>query len=271
MKPTDIAYFVHISDTHIGPTADYSRSGHRSLPCAQKLVSIINNLPVKPEFVIHTGDVVTDPDVASYKLVAKTFDQLQVPIYYVTGNHDASRMIREYLPMGAKTDLSTNPDLLTYAFDVKGYRFLVVDARGPDEIDPHGLLSDEQLHILRDELSEDGPPLTIFMHYPTLPLDSAWMDAYMLVVNGRSFHEALEPAKKRLRGVFYGHVHQSMQTMYGGVLHVSVGSSFSQFSAWPTDVTVGFDPEHLPAYNFVRLMPEQTIIHQHTFPRPNDV
>ncbi|MCP5100880.1 MAG: hypothetical protein GY943_35460, partial [Chloroflexi bacterium] len=75
MKPSEIAYFVHISDTHIGPTADYARHGHAPLPCAQKVVQIINTLPVKPDFVIHTGDIVTDPEPAAYRLAAKTFSQ----------------------------------------------------------------------------------------------------------------------------------------------------------------------------------------------------
>lgn len=263
-----IAYFVHISDTHIGPTADFSRHGHRALPCAQKVVSIINNLPTKPDFVIHTGDIVTDPDPDSYRLAAEVFAQLDVPIYYVTGNHDSTSDIRKYLTLGANKPIVANPDVLAYTFDVKGYRFLVLDARGPDEIDPHGLLSQEQLAYVRREAAADGPPLVVFMHYPCHPMNSTWMDAYMLVINGPDLHQALLPGRDRLRGVFYGHVHQNMQIMRDGILYVSTASVFSQFSAWPGHASTGYDPEHLPGYSFIHLLPEQTIIHQHTFPRP---
>ncbi|KAA3656824.1 MAG: hypothetical protein DWQ04_29975 [Chloroflexi bacterium] len=268
MKPTETVYFVHISDSHIGPSPEYARHGHLPLPCAKKVVDVINSLPVQPDFVMHTGDVVTNPDGPSYKLAKETFAGLKAPIYYVTGNHDTSRDIHRSLPMGPKALLSMDPDVLSYAFEVKGYRFLVIDARGPDEIDPHGMLSDTQLDVIRREATPEGPPLAVFTHYPANLLDSTWMDAYMLIINREKLHEALLPARERLRGVFYGHVHQNMQTMRDGMLYVAVSSTFAQFTAWPTDVKTGFDPGHPPGFNFVHLMPEQTIIHQHVFERP---
>jgi len=263
-----IVYFAHISDTHIGPTADYRRHQHYPLPCAEKMVEVINHLPVRPDFVIHTGDVVYDPDPAAYRLAAQTFSRLEAPIYYVVGNHDRARDIHHFLPMGPKEDVTDDRDVLSYTFEVKGYRFLALDARGPDEIDPHGLFSEAQLDVARREADADGPPLTVFTHFPVLPLNSIWMDANMLALNGPQLHEVLRPAGERLRGVFHGHAHQHMQTRRDGVLYACVASVFAQFTAWPTDLNVGFDREHRPGYAFVHLLSEQTIIHQHTFPRP---
>lgn len=266
--PNAIAYFVQISDTHIGATADFRRHGHYALPSAERVVEIINNLPVTPDFVVHTGDVVSEPDPVAYRLAAQTFSRLRAPIYYVAGNHDRARDIHHFLPMGPKEEISDSRDTLSYTFEVKGYRFLVLDARGPDEIDPHGRFSQEQLALARQEAQQEGPPLTIFTHFPLLPLNSVWMDSNMLTVNGHLLHEALVPARDRLRGVFYGHVHQAMQTLRDGILYVSAASVFAQFNAWPNDLEVSFDAEHPPGYTFVHLLPEQTVIHQHTFPRP---
>ena len=44
MMSDEIVYFVHISDTHFGPTADYSRHGHYPAPCARRVIEIINDL-----------------------------------------------------------------------------------------------------------------------------------------------------------------------------------------------------------------------------------
>lgn len=262
-------YFVHISDTHLGPTAVFQdRHGVSPYPCAEKLVAIINNLPTTPDFVIHTGDVVYDPDPAAFKLAADLFSRLNVPIYYVNGNHDGKGMLANYLPMGPKTNLSDDPETLSYTFAVKGERFVVVDARGPEEIDPQGVFSAAQLEVVRNEAQPDGPPLTIFMHYPALPMNSKWMDGNMLVQNGRSFHNLLLPAKERLRGVFHGHVHQNMQVMRDGIFYASVVSAYSQFYAWPHDDYVQHDFAHEPGYGFIHLLDGQMILHQHSFSRP---
>lgn len=265
--PDEIVYFAIISDTHIGPTADYSRHGYKPLPCARRVVEIVNNLPTKPDFVIHTGDIVTDPDPVSYRLAAEILSDIEAPTYYVNGNHDTAQDIHKYFAMGPKQDVTADPGVLSYTFEVKGYRFLVLDARGPDEIDPHGLLSDAQLDLVRREAAPEGPPLTVFLHYPVLPLNSVWMDRNMLVMNGDELHQALLPARDRIRAVFYGHVHQAMQTIRDGILYVAAASTFAQFSAWPAHADTEFDVDYLPAYSFVHLLPEQTIIHQHTFPR----
>lgn len=263
------AYFVHISDTHIGPTKGYERHGHHPLRCARRLVKIINRLPQRPDFVVHTGDVVTDPDPQAYQLAARIFADLEAPIYYVVGNHDRAQDIHHFLPMGPRQDLAPDRDLLSYVFEVRGYRFLVVDARGPRAIDPHGLFSAQQLQIVREELAKEGPPLVIFTHFPVLDLNSVWMDTNMLTLNGAEFHDIVKQGRERVRAVFYGHVHQNMQTFRDGVLYVSGASAFSQFAAWPDDVEVQLDAQHPPGYGFVHLLPEQTIIHQHTFERPS--
>jgi Icc protein len=266
--PADPVYFVHISDTHFGPTAAFSHHGHFPLPCARRLVEIINDLPQRPDFVIHTGDVTHEPGYAAYHLAAEVFARLEAPIYYVAGNHDSPAGIRRHLAMGPKQDLDEDPDRLSYAFEVKGQRFLVLDARGPEEIEPQGLLPDSQLAVIARESGPEGPPLTVFLHYPVLAMNSIWMDDNMLVTNGDILHQALCETAERLRGVFHGHVHQHMQSIRDGVRYTSVASAFSQFAAWPDDIEVRYDIAEPPGYSFVHLLPEKMIVHQHTFPRP---
>lgn len=242
--------------------------GHVALPYAQRLVDAINDLPLTPDFVIHTGDVVTDPHPDSYALAAETMARLRVPIYYVNGNHDARNDIRQYMSMGPKETLGDNPDEFSYAFEMKGYRFLILDARGPMTIDPQGQLSKSQMNIVRRETQTEGHPLVIFLHYPALPLDSPWMDNNMLITNGEELHQALLPARHRLRAVFHGHVHNSMQTIRDGIVYVAVASGLSQLRAWPFDKIAKPELQAPPGFNFVHLMPQQTIVHQHTLQRP---
>lgn len=261
-------YFVHLSDTHLGPTPGYANHGSVALPPSQRLVDRINQLPLEPDFVVHTGDITADPHPASYALARETFSGLRVPIYYVRGNHDAASDIKEYMDMGPKEDYSADKDRLTYVFESKGFRFLVLDTQGPLESQPQGQLSAEQMSLLRQEATTAGPPLVIFMHHPVLPLDSPWMDTNMLIINGEEVHNAILRARQRVRGVFFGHIHQSIQTIRDGILYVSAASTMLQLTSWPTDDFVGHLEDEQPGFNFVRLMPQQTVIRQHRFPQP---
>src|SRR5438132_9640844 len=81
--------FVHITDTHVGPTPDYRLHGFPGLPTLEALVERVNNLPFKPDFILHTGDVTDDGSEASYALAKPVLENLKAPVYYVVGNHDS--------------------------------------------------------------------------------------------------------------------------------------------------------------------------------------
>jgi hypothetical protein len=59
-----------------------------------------------------------------------------------------------------------------------------------------------------------------------------------------------------------------MQTVREGIVYTAVPSTYSQFTAWPTDFHANHDPDYPPAFNVVQLLPEQTIVHQQVFGRP---
>ena len=261
----DAVYFVHISDTHVGPTADYERHGYQPLPGAQRMVQLINELPIKPDFVIHTGDVVTDPHPMSYQAAADLLGQIEAPTYYVVGNHDTAGELKKYMKMGACEFLSDS--LLTYRFDLKGNRFLVLDGRAPDEMDPMGLISPEQMAVVREEIETGTMPLTLFIHFPVQPIDIPWLEPDMLTQNGEDLHQLLVKAGGRVRGVFYGHIHQHSQIVRDGILYSSVASTFSQFSGWPND----YEPQFCdtpPGYSFVRVLGNRVMVQPHVFARP---
>lgn len=262
-----VVSFVHLSDTHIGPTKAFARHGFLSYPALEGVVTAVNTLPIKPDFIIHTGDVVTDPDPTSYELAAELLAALHVPVYFVNGNHDDAGMIRKFLPMGPKVDWFPGETTLAYHFDVGGYRFVVLDGKGPTELDPAGLISEAQLARLRHECADGDMPLVVFVHFPLLPMYSTWFDENMLVINGRSVHNTLRIAGARLRGVFFGHIHQSMQTMCDGVTYTAVPSTFAQFIAWPQAQAPAENPTYPPGFNLVHLLPKQTIVQQHVVNR----
>ncbi len=267
MPSSEPLRFVHISDTHFGPTKDFELYGNCSYENAERVVETINALPFAPDFVIHTGDVASFPNTAAYVLAAEIFSRVKAPMYFVTGNHDLSRKIRTHLTMGEKGFSSDDQNLLSYAFERKGCRFIILDARGPVAIDPHGVLGVHQFDFLKSQMEKDAMPFVVFIHFPPLKLDSIWLDESMLLLNGDDLHRTLIEQSDRVRGVFFGHVHRGMQTFKDGILYCSVASTGGQFFSYPDNAKVQFDAHHTPCFNIVTLMSGQTIIKEHSLPK----
>lgn len=259
--------FIHVSDTHLGADKNFTYRTVNAYAQAHRLVDVINNLPIAPDFVVHTGDLANHPDPSAYQQAREIFEKLKYPAYYLTGNHDTSRLIREYMTFGPCEFASESHEVLGYAFSIKGCRFVAVDARGPDEIGPHGLLSDEQLEFLERETKPDGPPLVVFTHFCLFPMNSPWLDAHMRILNADKMHALLSRARNRLRGVFHGHIHRGMQMVKDSVVYTAVPSTVAQLTAWPTDREVGWDDHQPPAFNVISIFPDRTMIQQHTFPK----
>ncbi|MBW1677944.1 MAG: metallophosphoesterase, partial [Deltaproteobacteria bacterium] len=75
-------YFVQITDTHFGDADHIERT--------ERIVDRINRLPMKVEFVVHTGDITMDRilDPSTVNRGLSVLNRLVVPIHYVPGNHD---------------------------------------------------------------------------------------------------------------------------------------------------------------------------------------
>jgi len=75
-------FFIQITDTHFDDLDHYEKT--------RGIVDEINKLPMKIEFVVHTGDITVDK-INEKKVVIESLailNNLKAPIYYIPGNHD---------------------------------------------------------------------------------------------------------------------------------------------------------------------------------------
>jgi 3',5'-cyclic AMP phosphodiesterase CpdA len=252
--------FIHISDTHIGPTDDFTLQIVNTAEKTKQLINSINSLTFKPSFVVHTGDITASPDKESYEHASQIFRSLKHPIYFVTGNHDRSSLIHQYLQFPSKQDLTTNKELLTYTFDQNGIHFVVVDGRASDEMDPMGQISDEQMDILSNELKKDYESIILFIHYPAFSVDCPWVLERMLLVNGEDFHNLIVKTKGKVKSVFLGHVHRSVQVIRDGILYLSAASTCFNFGINPDETKPLILPIGTPSYNLVTITNNSVIV-----------
>lgn len=254
--------FVHISDTHISADPHYNDydAPHTPLIGAQALVHQLNHLPFAPDFVLHTGDVAYDKDEQSYQAARDILSAINAPVYYLAGNHDDPAALQRTM-LGAEV----GQDPFEYEFEVNGVQIVTVDSNRPAE-PPRGKVSADQLvRLERIARADDDRPLVVATHHNALPVGTVWWDEYMRLENGADFHRALLPARDRLRGVFFGHVHQNTDTLRDGILYVSTTSSWTQIFNYPGQIETENERAALPGFSVVTITRDQTYIRRHRY------
>ncbi|NLP01211.1 MAG: hypothetical protein GX089_01815 [Fibrobacter sp.] len=251
--------FIHISDTHIGSSEDFSLFGRNTFQCASRLIDLIKKQNIPLDFVVHTGDLINKPDQASAQLAKSLFSGIPCPLYTVNGNHDSAEFTsllqtgtcRKYGPMKF--------------FEKDNYVFLFIDAKGAPEIDPHGLFTESHADFLNKFLNEHSESsVLIFIHFPALQLDCPWLDKDMLLINGDSFHKLLVGSPAKISGVFFGHIHKRVCIFRDNILYSSAPSPFCTFGILPSDSEVRFEPDISISCNCVTLQNGSVIIKEIT-------
>lgn len=258
--------FLHISDSHIGPDSAFTTCGHNSLLELQELVRVINALPFPFDFVLHSGDVVDESSSASYELARSILAALRAPIYYLPGNHDCGLTMQRTL-LGREDPL----ERFDQSFVVGGVQVVLLDSRG--SIQPGGELRLSQLEWLASFCAAEGPPLVIALHHPPITLDVPWLDTDcamavpMLLSNREAFIKTITPARSRLRGVFFGHVHRAFQVVENGIFFTSAPSIVGQLKTWPGLTEPMLATEEAGGYGLVTIEKHRTIVQQYSFAR----
>ena len=260
-----MVHFIHISDTHIAADRTFANYGHRPYNHLERLIELINGLPFKFDFVLHTGDVTEYGEPSDYERAKTLLAGLRTPIHYLVGNHDRAITMQRVL-----LGIQDPKPRLDYAFEAAGVQVVVLDSSG--RMDPGGLLTSGQLDWLRGYCAPAGPPLVVALHHLPLETGVLWLDkptfgpASMMLQNSSEFIQTLLPARNRLRGVFFGHIHRSVQLIQDGILFSSAPSTFGQIKTWPGLAVPTEAPEEAPGYCLVTVDEQGTKIQQYTFP-----
>ncbi len=256
--------FVHISDTHLAEDATFNLPGltHSPQAGAEALLAALRALPLTPDFILHTGDVVDSPHPAAYDRAHALFNEFTAPVIALAGNHDDPSLLQRAL-------LGREDAQLPYCFEFEraGVQFLALDSSHPPS--HAGELGATQREWLSERCTAaDARPLVVALHHnPLQAPPSPWWDR-MALRDGEAFHAALLPARERLRGVFFGHIHQPLQYYRDGILYCAVGGSWGVLHYYPDAEDFQLDLESLPSFNLVHIGPRTTTIRRHSFQVP---
>ena len=213
--------FLHISDLHILGDAHRRQHGADTAAILRRAIPVMSAL--RPDFVIASGDLVSDGSETSYRRLQSLLEPLPVPVHFLMGNDDNCAAFRRVF----RPNDAPSADPVCQAFEHGETRFLLLDSALPGKVEGH--LADEQLRWLESELSaHHDRPAWVFLHHQPLPIYVRWLDA--LGLQNREEFLSVLARHPQVASVCYGHVHQVRRFRYRGVLFLSAPALAFQFS-----------------------------------------
>jgi Icc protein len=250
--------FIHLSDTHLHPDPAFKgeMSPYSPLEGTKAVVEAIKALPFKVDFILHTGDVMNDPEThTDYQIVRDLLNQLNLPVYYLPGNHDKPEGIRQVLGVFPRS---------YYDFEVNGIQIIALDSKMTDS--HAGYIAPDQLTWLENLCTaSDDRPLIVALHHHTIPLYVPWLDE-MILTNGDAVHQILLKAKHRLRCVLFGHIHEQVCLIRDGITYISAQSIAGQINTWNGQTDLIADKVQMPGFNLVTLAGQDTLVRTYRVP-----
>jgi 3',5'-cyclic AMP phosphodiesterase CpdA len=213
--------FMQISDSHVG----FDKAANpNALGTLQEAIGKVIAMPVKPAFMIHTGDISHLSKPKQFDDADQAIGQAKLDVHYVPGEHDVidETQGKAYLDRYGKNAKGAG----WYSFDQSGVHFIglvnVVDLKAGGM----GNLGADQLAWLESDLAgkSASTPIVVFAHIPLWTIAPEW---------GWGTQDSAQALSLLARfgsvTVLNGHIHQLMQKVEGNVtFHTARSTAFPQ-------------------------------------------
>ena len=246
-------FILHLSDTHL-VAGDHLYDAVDSEGLLRQLFTELELSGCRPEAIVFTGDLADKGESAAYEKLRAIIDpvaeRLDTQVIWVMGNHDDRATFRRELLGQLPT---SNP--VDRVHDINGLRIISLDSTVPGH--HHGLVTDEQLDWLAEELSVPAPHGTILaMHHPPVPsvLDLA------VLVELRGQQDLADVIRDSdVRSIIAGHLHYSTTATFAGVpVSVASATCYTQDLNVPVGGTRARDGAQ--SFNLVHVY-DETVLH----------
>jgi len=195
----DSLKIIQITDSHLFSSNKQLMMGSRNNENFFDVVyKIKNNHLHDADLIFLTGDLSQDKTIRSYQHIASALKDINIPIYWIPGNHDnkdnMSKVFSNYPLFQSKRYL----DLKNWVFV-----FLNTQNTGLDS----GFLDQDELAFLDDLINKNKHKkknIAIVMHHHPIEFNTPLIDSYILE-NRNVFWSAIK--KSNVKVVLCGHVH----------------------------------------------------------------
>ncbi|MGL5058364.1 MAG: 3',5'-cyclic-AMP phosphodiesterase [Microcoleus sp.] len=208
---------AQITDTHLFAELDREWKGISTARTLQVVLDRLQQIQPPPEILLLTGDLSQDETPESYHRLVSLIAPLEIPAYWIPGNHDN-------IPIMA--DILNRPPIYPEkSFQLGNWQFLLLSSVEPGC--SGGLLSAESLQWLDSQLQQTGDrPVIIALHHHPLPIECEIMDGMMLQNTDEFF--AIVDRYPQIKIVLCGHIHQEFYQQRNGVSYLGTPSTCLQ-------------------------------------------
>jgi len=213
--------FAQISDSHMGFNKPANTDVVSTLKAA---VDKINGLSVRPEFLLHTGDISHLAKPEEFDTVDQILkSSVAKDVFFVPGEHDViGDDGKQYLERYGKGSEGAG----WYSFDKKGVHFIGLVNVMNLKAGGLGTLGPDQLAWIEKDVQALGSstPVVVFAHIPLWSVYPEWgwgtEDSAQALALLKKFGSVT---------VLNGHIHQTMQKIEGSVtFHTAASTAFPQ-------------------------------------------
>lgn len=230
---------LQITDTHLFADTRARLAGVDTELSTQSVLEHLRRAEPAADVLLHTGDLVHDGSESAYRRLKQRLEEFGARGLVMPGNHDAPAMMQRLFASGRVT-WARNAVL-------GDWQLVTLNTYTGDGAGGH--LSDAELGALdRCLAAEPERHALVCLHHHPVAMGCDWIDA-IGVDNGEALFRVLD-RHPQVRGVLWGHVHQSHDGERNGVRLMATPSTGLQFRPNSREFAVDDCP---PGYRWLHL------------------
>ncbi|MEM8560931.1 MAG: 3',5'-cyclic-AMP phosphodiesterase [Pseudomonadota bacterium] len=211
---------IQITDTHLCATHGGTLLGMDTDHSLQAVVDLVRHERSEIDLVLGTGDLSDQGAIEAYHRAHGYFSQLGEHYYWLPGNHDESTNMLAIEDTEAR---------MCGEIRIANWQIIMLDSQLQGEV--RGELGSTELARLQRVLesgAEQGLFALVCLHHHPIEIGCDWLDE-QVVSDADAFFDILQqyPAVK---AVLWGHVHQEVDRIRGGIRLLASPSTCVQFA-----------------------------------------
>ena len=230
---------LQITDTHLFADREEDLLGIKTVQSYEAVIAHASCYESECLAVLSTGDLSQDHSSQSYIDFTRHIKKLNMPCYWLPGNHDMQSVM---LPSLLQQGLAQTRQIISDYWQI-----IMLDSQVEGVV--YGELTEQQFSLLECALKAfPEKHALICLHHHVLPVGCAWLDQQLLK-NKQRFLDLIS-SFANVRVVLSGHVHQDSDVLYNDIRFMTTPSTCVQFK--PNSDQFALDSQ-APGYRYLSL------------------